>query len=164
MLSAVVAMSENRVIGKDNKLPWHMPADLAHFKKITLGKPIIMGRKTYESIGRPLPGRRNLILTRDKSWVMAGCEVFHSVDAVLAALEGHDASVIGGAEIFSAFMPSIEKLYLTVIHFQCEGDAFLPALDLQKWQITSKETHAADAANPYAYTFFAYQKHITQRR
>src|SRR5437868_6783924 len=118
IISAIVAMAENRVIGKNNQLPWRMPADLQHFKAITTGHPILMGRKTYESIGRPLPNRTNIIMTRDATYTAAGCEVVTSIDEALQRandLHSHEIFIIGGAEIYHQLMPRIQRLYLTII-------------------------------------------------
>lgn len=158
-LTAVVALDENRVIGLDNKLPWNMPADLQHFKKITLGKPILMGRKTYESIGRPLPKRRNIIISRDKNFAADGCEIFASPDAALHALQDcPEVMLIGGAQLFSQLLPKLTHLELTTIHHQFMGDTFFPELDFTQWQEITRETHPADAENPYSYTFLSYEK------
>lgn len=158
-LTAVVAIDESRVIGLENKLPWNMPADLQHFKKVTLGKPILMGRKTYESIGRPLPKRRNIIITRDKNFVADGCEIFASPDAALSALQDcPEVMLIGGAQLFSQLLPKLTNLELTIIHHKFTGDTYFPEIDFTQWQEITRETHSADAENPYPYTFFSYQK------
>src|SRR6188472_2703937 len=116
ILSAIVAMAENRVIGKNNQLPWHLPADLKHFKTITTGHPILMGRKTHESIGKPLPNRQNIILTRDSNYVAAGCTVVTSVKAALQKAESPEVFIIGGAEIYRQLLPQVQRLYLTIVH------------------------------------------------
>ena len=158
-LTAVVAIDENRVIGLDNKLPWHMPADLQHFKKVTLGKPVLMGRKTYESIGRPLPKRRNVIISRDPDFVIDGGEIFNSPGAALEALKDYpEIMLIGGAQLFTQLMPQLTNLELTIIHHQFKGDTFFPEIDFEQWREIDREAHAADTENPYRYTFLTYEK------
>jgi len=154
MLSLIWAMDENRLIGKQNALPWHLPADLQWFKQNTLGKPSLMGRKTYESIGRPLPGRTNIVLTRQADLVIDGCTVVTSIEqATQAVPEAAEIMVIGGAEIYAALLPAAAKLYVTEVHAQCEGDAWFPAFDRSQWRETFREAHAADEKNPYPYDF-----------
>jgi len=154
MVSLIWAMDENRLIGRQNALPWHLPADLQWFKQNTLGKPILMGRKTYESIGRPLPGRTNIVLTRQQGLVIDGCTVVTSLDeAKLAVPEADEIMVIGGAEIYAALLPEAERLYVTQVHAECEGDAWFPAFDMQGWRESFREEHAADDRNPYPYDF-----------
>jgi dihydrofolate reductase len=153
-IAAIVAMSDNRVIGNGNKLPWHLPADLAHFKKITMGKPIIMGRKTYESIGRPLPGRCNIIITRDPSFQANGCVVCNSVECALeAAGYSEEIYIIGGSLIYESMFPRIERIYMTRVHQNFEGDALFPELIKTEWKETAVEEHAADEKNPIAFSF-----------
>ena len=133
-LSISVAMADNRVIGIDNKMPWHLSADLQYFKKITMGKPILMGRKTYESIGRPLPGRQNIIISRNPDYRQLGCEVYHSIDFVIDACRGNEElMIIGGASIYQAMLPKASYMYLTRIHKTFEGDTFFPEFDLSEW-------------------------------
>ena len=158
-LSAVVAIDENRVIGFENRLPWNMPADLQHFKQLTLDKPIMMGRKTYQSIGRPLPRRRNIIISRDPNFAPAGTEIFASPELALTAL--HDAPeimLIGGAQLFTQLLPQLTRLYLTIIHYTFPGDTYFPEIDFTQWQEIAREAHHADTANPYSYTFLTYQR------
>lgn len=160
-ISAIVAMSENHVIGDNNQLPWHLPADLKHFKAITSGHPILMGRKTYESIGRPLPNRTNIIITRNHSFQAPGCIVIKSIDEAVerAAATGSDEIfIIGGAEVYKQLMPHIERIYLTIVHEIFEGDAFFPELDQSQWVQTERVTHEADADNDYAYSFILLQR------
>lgn len=158
-ISAIVAMSENRVIGRNNQLPWHLPADLRHFKQITMGHPIVMGRKTYASIGRPLPGRRNIIISRNTNFQTQGCEVFNTIDDALLALKNaEDIFVIGGAQLFEEFLPRIETLYLTVVHADISGDVFFPEMDSSQWQEIVREDHLADGDNEYAYSFITLKK------
>jgi dihydrofolate reductase len=154
LLSAIVAMSENKVIGKNNSLPWHLPADLQHFKTITMGKPILMGRKTFESIGRPLPGRKNVVITRDTTFKAEGCVVVHSVDdALKECVNDAEVVVIGGAELFSQMLPNVKRLYLTVIHHEFDGDVFFPELNLQEWKEVKRIDNKADEKNRYDYSF-----------
>lgn len=154
-LSLIVAMTEDRVIGKDNKLPWHISEDLKRFKKITMGHPIIMGRKTFESIGRPLPGRKNIVLTKDATFKKEGVEVVHSLDEALSLCDGEEeAFIIGGASIYAQSLGRVSRIYLTLIHHPFEGDARLPDFDLEKnFKITQKETSQTDGPNGFSYTF-----------
>ena len=133
-LSLIVAMSQNRVIGNNNRLPWHLSEDLKRFKQITMGHPIVMGRKTFESIGKPLPGRENIILTRDKNFMAMGVTVMHDVEKLLswAKIPTQEVFVIGGAEIFKLVLPHAQKIYLTSIEKDFDGDAFFPAIDFKK--------------------------------
>lgn len=150
----VVAKSKNNVIGQHNQLPWHLPADLAHFKKITLGKPIVMGRKTFDSIGKALPGRRNIIISRNKNFSAAGCDVFHSVAEALSALKNEkEIMIIGGANLYQQFLDRAQGIYMTVIDAEFEGDTFFPALNLQHWHLVSAQKYLPDAKNQYAYEF-----------
>ena len=154
ILSLVVAMTSNRVIGRANQLPWRLPADLRYFKRITMGKPIVMGRKTHESIGRPLPGRSNIVITRDPAYAAPGCIVAHSVEEALAAAQpAEEVMLIGGASLFAQMLPRAERIYLTRIGAELHGDAWFPPLDAQRWQEVWREDHPADDQNPYAYSF-----------
>jgi dihydrofolate reductase len=153
-ISIVVAMDTNGVIGRDNGLPWHLPADLQHFKRTTMGKPILMGRKTYESIGRPLPGRTNIVITRDTAYRAAGCVVVNSIDAALQAAGGQDEiMVIGGAEFYRQALPQTDTIYLTRIHATFSGDTFFPELKAADWREVERSDHAADSRNPHDYSF-----------
>lgn len=153
-LSLIWAMDENRLIGSDNRMPWHLPADMQWFRRQTMGKPVLMGRKTFDSIGRPLPGRTNIILTRQSDLHIEGCTVVHSLagagEAVPAAEE---IMVIGGAEIYALLLPLARRLYMTRIHHTFEGDAWFPAFDLSAWRQLHFEEHAADEKNPWPYSF-----------
>jgi dihydrofolate reductase len=159
MVSLVVAAADNNIIGRDGQLPWgRMPADLRHFKELTLGHPVIMGRKTYDSIGRALPGRINLVVTRQPSWEAPGCESAVSVLAALARaqeLVGDEGTVcvIGGGEIYRQALPAADTVYLTEVHHTFEGDASFPTLSPTEWRETARERYEADAQNPYAYSF-----------
>jgi dihydrofolate reductase len=159
ILSIIVAFDQNRVIGKDNKLPWHLPADLKHFKSLTMGHHMIMGRKTYESIGRPLPGRTTVIITRQKNFVAPGCVVAGSLDEALALIKNDDeVFVIGGAQIFEIAMKKCNKLYTTLIHHRFNGDTFFPEIDSDKWKETSRRDFTADEKNAWDYSFIDYEK------
>lgn len=164
-LALIWAMSRNRVIGRNNALPWHLSEDLRYFKRVTMGKPIIMGRKTWESIGRPLPGRTNIVITRDQNFQAAGVRVVHSLDDALrlaehiSVIEGaEEAVVIGGAEIYALALPKAERLYLTQVHADVEGDAWFPEFDQSLWQELAREDFAAEEPNPYPYSFIVLER------
>ncbi|MBW3806351.1 type 3 dihydrofolate reductase [Aeromonas jandaei] len=155
-ISMIAAMAHDRVIGKDNQMPWHMPADLAHFKRVTLGKPVLMGRKTFESIGRPLPGRRNLVISRNPGYQADGIEVVGSVEAALALLADNEVAevmVIGGGHLYAELLPKADCLYLTRIELEVEGDTRFPAFADEQWQCVEREVHQADEKNPHPYRF-----------
>lgn len=146
-------MDKNRLIGNHNQLPWHLPADLAHFKSITLGKPVIMGRKTYDSIGKPLPGRRNIVISK-QSLTIAGVEVVHSLEmAIQIAQHEKEIMIIGGATIFEQALPLVNKMYLTIIDHQFSGDAFFPIWRATAWREVAREHHAPDDKNKYPFDF-----------
>lgn len=160
ILSIMVAMSENRVIGINNQLPWHLPEDLKYFKRVTMGHPIIMGRKTYESIGRPLPGRTNIVVTRQPDWSAEGVVVARGVEQALekaesqARRDGKDEMIlIGGEELFRQALHKVNRLYLTQVQAEIEGDAFFPEIEPSQWQEVERHNHSADQNNPYAYSF-----------
>ena len=158
-LAFFLAMDEQHGIGYQNQLPWHMPADLKYFKKFTLGKPILMGRKTFASIGKPLPGRENIVITRDPTYRALGCTVYHSPKLALAALQAHqEVMLIGGAELFTQLLPQAELIYLTRIHAVFTADVYFPAWNENEWQLVSEEKHQPDSKNPYPYTFMTYQR------
>ncbi|OOE14156.1 dihydrofolate reductase [Fictibacillus arsenicus] len=157
MISFVVAMDENRAIGKDNDLPWYLPNDLKHFKKTTMGKPIIMGRKTYESIGKPLPGRENIVVTRDQSYEAEGTTIVHSVDEVLK-MNAEEICVIGGSEIFKQFLPVADRLYITEIHHTFDADTYFPKLNDDEWKEVSRTAGIIDEKNKYPHDFVVYKK------
>lgn len=160
-ISMIAAMAHDRVIGKDNQMPWHLPADLAHFKRVTLGKPVLMGRKTFESIGRPLPGRRNLVISRNPGYQAEGIEVVGSVEAARALLAGsavEELMVIGGGHLYAEMLPSADCLYLTQIDLAVEGDTRFPAFDDGQWQRIYCESHPADEKNPHPYRFETWQR------
>jgi dihydrofolate reductase len=156
-LTAVVAASDNDVIGRDNALPWHLPADLAYFKRVTMGKPMLMGRKTFESIGRPLPGRRNLVLSR-RGFSAPGIETVATVEEACERVAGApELMVIGGAEVFRLAMPYLDHLHLTRVHTRVEGDVFLPPL-AGEWREVRREDHPADDRNAIAMSFIEMQR------
>ncbi|OIJ18843.1 hypothetical protein BKP45_15035 [Anaerobacillus alkalidiazotrophicus] len=157
MISLIVAIGENRVIGFENKMPWHLPADLAYFKKVTTGHTVIMGRKTFQSIGKPLPNRTNVILTRDIHFSAADCLVIHSVEEALEIGKDQDIFVIGGAEVYKQFLPFVDRAYITKIHESFSGDTFFPELG-ENWQLTSSEIHDPDEKNRYIYEFQVFDK------
>lgn len=153
-LIAVVAMSDNRVIGKNHQLPWHMPADMRRFKALTMGRPILMGRRTYESLRRPLPGRCNVVITRDSLYQAPGCVVVTSIEAALAAVSySEEIFVIGGQHLYQNTLHLIKRIYLTVIHGNFDGDTHFPELNMADWKEVEKVNHKADEENPYDYTF-----------
>jgi dihydrofolate reductase len=153
-ISIVVAISENNAIGKDNQLLWHLPADLKHFKEITTGHPILMGRKTYDSIGRPLPNRRNIIITRQTDLNIPGTEVVNSMEeAISLCANEEEVFIIGGAEIYKSALSFTDRIYLTTVHQEFEADAFFPVLDKNEWLETAQQHHHADEKNAVAYTF-----------
>ncbi|MFC5478222.1 dihydrofolate reductase [Massilia suwonensis] len=156
-LTLVVAIDAQRGIGIGNKLPWHLPEDLAHFKRVTLGQPIVMGRKTFDSIGRPLPGRRNVVVTRNADWRHAGVETAHSLESALALLGDSDASIIGGGQIFAESMHLAQRMIVTEIAHSFDCDAFFPPIDPGVWRETARETHHSDA-NGYDYAFVTYER------
>ncbi|HET7577772.1 MAG TPA: dihydrofolate reductase [Bacillales bacterium] len=159
MISFLLAMGKNRVIGKDNGMPWHLPADLAFFKKKTMGNTIVMGRKTHESIGKALPGRKNVVVTRDTNYEAEGCTVVHSVDEA-RELFGNDDEVfvIGGTKLFNTFFSYADRLYVTYINEEFEGDTFFPEIDDTKWKRTSVEQGVKNEKNPYEYSFIVYDR------
>ncbi|UZJ80028.1 dihydrofolate reductase [Fictibacillus sp. KU28468] len=157
MISYVFAMDENRLIGDRNGLPWHLPADLQHFKRVTMKKPIVMGRKTFQSIGKPLPGRENIILTRDESFQAEGCTVIHSIDQALERPE-EEVCVIGGAEVFSLFMPHVQRMYITKINESFHGDTYFPEYDESEWKLVSETPGIVDEKNKYSHDFLVIEK------
>lgn len=165
ILSMIVATADNNIIGKDNDMPWHLPADLAYFKKMTLGKPIIMGRKTYESIGRPLPGRRNIVISRDENYFADGVDTVTSVEQALALVDGSDGKgaveeimVIGGGAIYKHCLPNADRLYVTHIKATIGGDTQFPSYDNDCWHKTGSELRLSDEKNAYDLDFCVYQR------
>ncbi|MDR1855305.1 MAG: dihydrofolate reductase [Azoarcus sp.] len=158
-LVLIAAVARNGVIGRENALPWRLKSDLAHFKRVTLGNPVLMGRKTWESLGRPLPGRRNLVLTRQTDYAAPGAEVFASADEALAAVDGTArVFVIGGAEIYRALLPRADALLLTEVAAEVEGDARFPAVDRTVFKETARESHPAGADDDHAFDFVEYRR------
>jgi dihydrofolate reductase len=146
-LFLIYARASNGTIGRDGKLPWHIPADLKRFKALTMSKPMIMGRKTFESFPNPLPGRRHIVLTRDAAWRAEGAEVAHSAEAALALAGNGEAAVIGGAEVNALFLPLARRVELTEVHAAVEGDTFMPELDA-RWRESFREEHPAEGSRP----------------
>jgi dihydrofolate reductase len=159
LITLIVAVSDNGVIGRENALPWHLPEDLKRFKRLTMGKPMIMGRKTFESIGKPLPGRLNIVVTRDTNYRREGVSVVHGVDEAIAAAAGApELMVIGGSELFRQFLPRAGRVHLTRVHAQVEGDVTWPPLDTRSWEVVEKEQHAADERHAWPMTFEVWEK------
>lgn len=154
IVSIVVAIAENNAIGKNNQLLWHLPTDLKHFKQITSGHTIIMGRKTFDSIGKPLPNRRNIVITRSADMEIPGTEVVNSVDQALAlCATEEEVFIVGGAEIYKIAMDKTDKIYLTRVHARYEADAYFPEIDQNKWKEVDVDPHQPDEKNSLAYTF-----------
>jgi dihydrofolate reductase len=159
LVSMIVAMAQNGVIGRDNTLPWRLPEDLRRFKAITMGKSILMGRKTFESIGKALPGRLNFVLTRDRDWRADGVVVVNSVEEALRKVRGTDELIaIGGAEIYRLFMPFARRIYLTQVHAEIEGDTVFPDFDPTQWVDVEYTEHPADEKNVYDVTFMTLER------
>lgn len=159
IITLIVAVADNGVIGRDNTLPWHLPDDLKRFKRLTMGKPIVMGRKTYESIGKPLPGRQNIVVTRDANYRREGVTVVHDAEAALrAAGAAPEIMVIGGAELFRSLLPRAGRLHLTRVHGNIEGDVMWPALDDREWSVVERESHSADERHAWPMTFEVWEK------
>lgn len=159
-ISLIVAVGLRDEIGKDGKMPWHLPTDLRHFKTTTLGKPVLMGRKTLEAIGQPLPERRNLVLTRDGNFKVDGCETVHSVqEALTLAADAPEFMVIGGGEVYRMAWAKADRIYLTRIQAEVDGaDTFFPSLNVREWCEVSREDHRADAKNPFDYSFLVFDR------
>jgi dihydrofolate reductase len=158
MISLIFAMGKNNALGYKNKMPWHLPADFAYFKRVTMGQPVIMGRKTFESIGKPLPGRENIVITRSKSFSHQGCIVVDSVDKAIELVKGKEAFIIGGAEIYIAFLPMADKLYITEIDNEFEADTYFPKIEYSKWSLALCEPGVKDEKNPFDYKFLVYER------
>jgi dihydrofolate reductase len=151
-LSLVVAVARNGVIGRDNQLPWRLPDDLAYFKRVTMGHPVVMGRRTWQSIGKPLPGRTNIVVTHDPGFRAPGCVVAHSLAEAWRAAEGADeACVIGGTSLFAETLPLADVIHLTEVEADVEGDTYFPGFDRSAWTETEVERHAADARHAYPF-------------
>lgn len=160
MFSLIVAMDENQLIGKNNTLPWHLSSDLKKVKTLTTSNVIVLGRKNFESIGKPLPNRLNVVLTRNSNISIPGCVVMHSVDEVISAFQ-HDPReifIFGGAEIYKLFFPYISKMYITLIHQTFEGDTYFPPYNKEEWKILSKKEGIVDEKNKYPHTFYVLER------
>jgi dihydrofolate reductase len=164
-ISLIVAAAENRCIGINNNLPWYLPEDLKYFKRVTLGKPVIMGRKTFDSIGKPLPGRTNIVITHNKHYSRDGIKVATSLDDALKIAEAvalvdgqEEVMVIGGAGIYHLCLPRADRLYYTRVHASVDGDAFFPEVNWNEWKLTAQEDHPASGNNPYHYSFCVYKR------
>lgn len=162
----IVAMARNRVIGRNNALPWYLPEDLRYFKQVTMGKPIIMGRKTWDSIGRPLPGRLNVVISRNEGWqAVPGTRAAGSLDAALvqaeaqAELDGiEEVMVVGGSQIYAEALPLVDRMYITQVHAEVAGDACFPEINWDEWEEIGREDFSASDNNPYDYSFVVYQR------
>lgn len=158
-LSLIVAMAANRTIGLNNQMPWHLSADLKKFKQITMGQPIIMGRKTFESIGRPLPGRQNIIISRNPNYQQSGCSVFNDLDSALQSCTGHDeVFVIGGATLYEATVACADRLYITEIQKTFDGDTWFPEINPEQWQEVAREEIKDDSSVDFNYSFIIYER------
>ena len=158
-LAIIVAMDENNLIGKDNNLPWRLSADLVYFKHVTMGKPIIMGRATYESIGRPLPGRKNIVISAQPGYHAEGCTVCSTIEQALeSCADADEVMVMGGASLYKQLLADADTLYLTLVHAQLKGDTWFPLWDKSQWQQISKQEHPADDKNEYPHSFIVYKR------
>ena len=158
-VSLVVAASTNNVIGRDGGLPWHLPDDLRHFKRITTGKPVIMGRRTCDSIGRPLPDRHNIVMTRDPGYVAEGCDVVSSVaEALDVAGDANEVMVIGGGQVYRDLLLRADRIYMTRVQAEVQGDAFFPGIDGNGWRLVSVEHHAADEKHEYPFEMMVFER------
>lgn len=164
-LAVIVAAADNGVIGRNNALPWHLPEDLRYFKRVTMGKPIVMGRKTFESIGRPLPGRTNIVISRQPGYSAEGVTVVSTLEEAIAVAEDialidgvSELMVIGGAEIYRAALARATRLYLTQVHAEVEGDVYLPEVDWSAWREVCRENWPASDSNPYSYSFVVFER------
>lgn len=158
IISIIAAMDDNRLIGSNNGLPWHLPADFKHFKEITMGKPVVMGRKTFESIGKALPGRKNVVISRS-GFSADGVVVVNSIEAALSELEEvEEVMIIGGANIYEQTINNADRMYLTHVKAQCEGDAWFPEYNQSEWLITGQASFQADEKNNYAFEIISYQR------
>lgn len=164
-ISLIAALSDDGVIGRNNALPWRLPTDMKRFKKLTMGKPVIMGRKTWESIGKPLSGRTNIIVSRDPGFEASGCTVVSSiVEALAEAEEVKEVMVIGGSSVYEALLPQADNLYLTYVHAAFEGDVHFPDIDMEDWRETSRKSFEADESNAHAYTFVTLRRKFTTQK
>ncbi len=158
-VTLIAAMAHNRVIGIDNSLPWDLPADMRHFREQTMGKPILMGRKTYDSIGRPLPGRQNIVVTRDPAVAIEGCDVVHSIEEALQIVgDAPEVMVMGGESFYRQLLPRADRLLLTLIELEIEGDAWFPQWEEAEWEEVAREDHPADERNCWPYSFVTMER------
>lgn len=158
-VTLIAAMAHNRVIGIDNSLPWDLPADMRHFREQTMGKPILMGRKTYDSIGRPLPGRQNIVVTRDPAVAIEGCDVVHSIEEALQIVgDAPEVMVMGGESFYRQLLPRADRLLLTLIELEIEGDAWFPQWEAAEWEEVAREDHPADERNCWPYSFVTMER------
>ncbi len=159
VISIIAAIGNDWVVGINNKLPWDLPADMEHFRQKTLGKPVIMGQKTFESIGKPLPGRTNIVLTLDENFHPQGCTIAHSIEEALeAAKDFEEVMICGGVSIYKQFLPLADRMYLTRIENDFEGDAFFPEFDWEDWKEVERIEHPADEDSPYKYSFITLER------
>ena len=166
-VSLIVAMSENRVIGRENQMPWHLPDELKYFKQVTMGKPLVMGRNTFESIGKPLPGRPNIVVTRNPDYDADGVSVVSCIEDALELAEqlterdaNAEVMIIGGAQVFAMTLPLADRLYLTEVHATINGDVFFPEFPRDQWRLVARDEHAIDARNPYAYSVMVLERRL----
>ncbi len=158
-LSLIVAMAQNRVIGRDGQLPWHLSADLRRFKRITMGHHLIMGRRTYESLGRPLPGRTTVVISRTAELDQPAVTTVRTLEEALAVAAGdNEPFVIGGGQIFERALPSVDRLYTTIVHAEVDGDVYFPPVDWSAWSLVQEERHQADDRNDHDYSFRVYDR------
>lgn len=160
MITLIAAIAKNNALGKDNDLIWHLPADLKRFKKVTTGHPILMGRNTFESIGKPLPNRTSIIITRNNNYFIDGCLIANSIEQAIELVEGNDAFIIGGAQIYKEALKQnlVDRLDITVLHHEFEADAFFPKIDMNIWKEVAREDFKADEKNKYDYSFVSYER------
>jgi dihydrofolate reductase len=160
-ITLIAAMAENRVIGRDNALPWHLPADLARFKQRTEGHVVIMGRRTFESVGRPLPNRRSIVITRKRDFHPPGAEIARSLEEALERVresKQDEVFILGGAEIYALALPDVDRLELTIVHADVSGDTFFPECDLSEWTLIDQQRHEADDRHAHAFSFRTYER------
>lgn len=161
VLSLIAAMDNNRLIGNNNELPWKLPADLQHFKAVTMGKPIVMGRKTWQSLGRPLPGRLNIVITRDRNFHAEGAEIVYSIEEALERVKDkNEVMIIGGANLYRQALVHVDRLYLTRVDAEFEGDSWFPEIAEQDWELVLSESHQPDERNPHPYCFETWHRRI----
>ncbi len=161
IISHIAAMTRNRIIGRENRLPWKLPGDMAYFKNTTMGHYVIMGRKNFEAEGRPLPGRTNIVLTKQENYDASGCTVVHSIEEALNLArenQQEEVFIIGGGDIYEQTLDIADLIYLTIIDTELQGDVYYPALNMDKWKIRSQKKNHKDERNPYDYTFYIFEK------